>query len=116
MCAGNRRDGMGEGSTTGIGSIPRKLEACVESGLLRNLHAVAVSRDGALVFEHYRTGPDGTIARDLGEVTFTPETLHDCRSVTKSVVSVLYGIALDRGLVPPPMYRSWRNSRNIRTS
>ena len=31
-----------------------------------------------------------------------PETLHDLRSVTKSIVGLLYGIALDRGLVPPP--------------
>ena len=35
-------------------------------------------------------------------VSFGPETLHDLRSVTKSVVGLLYGIALDRGLVPPP--------------
>jgi CubicO group peptidase (beta-lactamase class C family) len=33
---------------------------------------------------------------------FGPDTLHDLRSVTKSIVGLLYGIALDRGLVPPP--------------
>ena len=33
---------------------------------------------------------------------FGPQVLHDIRSVTKSVTSLLYGIALDRGYVPPP--------------
>jgi CubicO group peptidase (beta-lactamase class C family) len=83
-------------------TMTRKLEAGVESGLLRNLHTVAVSRNGKLAFEHYFAGHDQKILQDIGHVEFGPETLHDCRSVTKSVVSLLYGIALDRGLVPPP--------------
>src|SRR5262249_3781630 len=37
-----------------------------------------------------------------GRVSFGAETLHDLRSVTKSIVGLLYGIALERGLVPPP--------------
>ena len=80
--------------------LARKLEAGVESGLLPNLHAVAVSRNGQLAFEHYFAGHDEKILQDLGHVVFGPETLHDCRSVTKSIVSLLYGIALDHGLVP----------------
>lgn len=82
--------------------LERKLLAGIESGLLRDLHAVLVSRRGTLVLEHYRAAPDESWGRPLGTVAFDAGTLHDLRSVTKSVTSLLYGIALDRGLVPPP--------------
>ena len=65
-----------------------------------------------VAFERYYTGHDEKILKDLGTVAFTPDTLHDLRSVTKSVVNILYGIALDRGLVPPPERRSLRCSRS----
>ncbi|UDF29096.1 UNVERIFIED_ORG: beta-lactamase family protein [Roseateles sp. XES5] len=79
-----------------------KLCAGIEAGLLRDVHCVLVSRGGRLVLEHYREAPDESWGTPLGTVAFDTETLHDLRSVTKSVTSLLYGIALDRGLVPPP--------------
>lgn len=79
-----------------------KLEAGIRSGLLRGLHAVLASRTGALVLEQYYEGLDESWGTPLGRISFGPESLHDLRSVTKSVVGLLYGIALDRGLVPPP--------------
>jgi CubicO group peptidase (beta-lactamase class C family) len=79
-----------------------KLDAGIRSGLLHNLHAVLVSRAGRLVLERYYAGVDEAWGRPLGTVAFGPETLHDLRSVTKSVVGLLFGIALDRDLVPPP--------------
>ncbi|MGQ3209624.1 MAG: serine hydrolase domain-containing protein [Shinella sp.] len=82
--------------------MKRKLLAGIEAGLLRDLHAVLVSRGGKLVLEHYHDAPDESWGMPLGTVAFDAGTLHDLRSVTKSVVSLLYGIALDRGLVPPP--------------
>ncbi len=48
---------------------------------------VVVVRHGALVYEHYFA--DGT--------TYGPDTLHGVKSVTKSVVGLLVGIAVDRG-------------------
>src|SRR5207248_1678920 len=53
-------------------------------------------------FERYFQGGDSLRGKPLGVVSFTPQTLHDLRSVTKSIVGLLYGIALARGLVPPP--------------
>ncbi len=83
-------------------SLAVRLDAGIRSGLLRDVHAVIVSRDGRVLLERYYTGMDEAWGRPLGNVTFTPDTLHDLRSVTKSIVGLLYGIALDRKLVPPP--------------
>jgi len=80
--------------------IGRKLVAGVEAGLLRNLHVVLAERGGETILESYGSGPDEDWGRPLGDVSFGPETLHDLRSITKSVVSLLYGIALERDLVP----------------
>ncbi|WP_208539215.1 serine hydrolase domain-containing protein [Algihabitans albus] len=82
--------------------LGEKLEAGINSGLLRELHSVLVVRSGNLVLERYYEGSDESWGDPLGHVVFDKWTLHDLRSVTKSVVAILYGIALDRNLVPPP--------------
>lgn len=86
------------GFTPGLAS---KLAAGTETGLLHGLHAVVVARHGEIALEQYFAGPDEHMGDTLGDVAHGPDTLHDLRSVTKSVVGVLYGIALERGLVPP---------------
>ncbi|MBD0292297.1 MAG: serine hydrolase [Jiangellaceae bacterium] len=82
--------------------MPERLTAAIEGGQARGVHAVVVVRHGRLVVEHYGTGNDYRLAEPLGQVAFRRETLHDVRSVTKSVVGVLYGIALAAGDVPEP--------------
>lgn len=79
-----------------------RLDARIRDGDLDDVHAVVVARDGRLVVERYYAGVDEAWGRPLGRVAFGPDTLHDLRSVTKSVVGLLYGIALDEGLVPAP--------------
>ncbi|GGS50444.1 6-aminohexanoate-dimer hydrolase [Planobispora rosea] len=79
-----------------------RLDGLVRRGGAPDLHGVVVARHGELVLEHYGSGPDFSWGTPLGTVEFGPETLHDVRSVTKSVVGVLYGIALADGLVPEP--------------
>ncbi|GAA2789376.1 serine hydrolase domain-containing protein [Nonomuraea dietziae] len=66
------------------------------------LHGLVIMKDGRLVLEHYGKGEDHSWGISHGVVDFGPDTLHDLRSVTKSVVSLLYGIALADGLVPEP--------------
>jgi CubicO group peptidase (beta-lactamase class C family) len=89
-------------SLTFPGDLGERLDAGIRSGLLRGLHAVLLLRAGKPVLERYYEGTDESWGQALGHVAFTPDTLHDLRSVTKSIVGLLYGIALDRGLVPPP--------------
>ena len=64
-----------------------------------NVHAVLVARDGKLLFERYFSGPDEVDNRKVRNVTFAADTLHDMKSVSKSVASLALGIAIDRGLI-----------------
>jgi CubicO group peptidase (beta-lactamase class C family) len=64
-----------------------------------NVHAVVIVRHGALVYERYFTGEDQNWGRRLGRVAYDAAMVHDLRSVTKSITSLVFGIALDRGWV-----------------
>ena len=61
-----------------------------------NIHAILVVRQGTLVFEHYYRGDDERGGRPLGQVTYDRTMLHDMRSVSKTVTSLLVGIALEQ--------------------
>ena len=91
-----------------------------------NVHAVVVARHGKLALERYYTGRDERFdSGPIGQVVFKPETKHDLRSISKSVVSLLVGIALGEGLFPPldspvldalPEYADLRTPETSRTS
>ena len=82
--------------------MAQRLAAAEQSGKVSGLHALLVSKGGKTIFEHYGVGVDERWGEPLGTVTFGPEVMHDLRSVSKSVVALLYGIALADGKVPPP--------------
>ncbi|NUT12167.1 MAG: beta-lactamase family protein [Nonomuraea sp.] len=82
--------------------ITDRIHAVLDAGAAPGLHAVVVVRAGETVAEHYGAGPDHVLNQPLGHVVFDRDTLHDVRSVTKSVVALLYGVALRDGLVPAP--------------
>ena len=81
--------------------VTERLDERFERGDFGKLHGVVVVRYGKLVLERYYAGPDERWGSPLGNVAFTADTRHDLRSVTKSITSLLYGIALSDGVVPP---------------
>lgn len=64
-----------------------------------NVHGVVIARRGTLVFEQYFPGYDEPWGMGGGRHEFDATTRHDMRSVSKSVVSLLVGIAIDRELI-----------------
>lgn len=94
---------IAEPQTTGFApDLAARLDARAGRGVLENIHAVLVARGDALVLERYYAGTDERWGQSLDQVVFGPDDLHDLRSISKSVVSLLYGIALADGLVPTP--------------
>ncbi len=96
---------LGAASPAEAGFAPdleERFDIARQAGTLPNLHGVVAARRGQVFFERYLAGPDAARARPLGIIRFGPDTLHDLRSVTKSIVGLLYGIALGQRQVPPP--------------
>ena len=81
-------------------SLSEKLDYAFEHGALKNLHGLVVIKNKRLLMEKYYPGNDQVWGMPLGKVKFDQYILHDLRSITKSIVSLLYGIAHDRKLVP----------------
>lgn len=72
------------------------------------IHSILVVKDGALVFEEYFDGADLNLFDEnmmvsctlcMEEKHFTRDELHYTASVTKSVTSQVFGIAVDRGYI-----------------
>jgi len=95
-------DGWTVAAPADEGFDPAKLCAlgpALEAEPERNAHAVLVVRHGTLVYERYFAGEDERWGRPLGRVPHDAATKHDLRSITKSVTSLLVGIAVDRGWI-----------------
>jgi CubicO group peptidase (beta-lactamase class C family) len=101
--------GLGVGLMTATGALAaspneapkeafeQRLAQAQQEGRISGLHSLLVSQGGTTIVEHYQPGEDETWGRPLGTVVFAPDVLHDLRSVSKSVVGLLYGIALANG-------------------
>ena len=79
------------------GALCRMADRLEASGA--NVHAVLVARGGKLLFERYFQGSDEIYGRRVASVTFDADTLHNIKSVSKVVTSLVLGIAIDRGLI-----------------
>jgi CubicO group peptidase (beta-lactamase class C family) len=82
------------------GDFSARLAEMQRDGRASGLDALLVSRRDRLLFEYYGEGEAENWGAPLGKVKFGPTVLHDLRSVTKSLVGMLYGIALADGKVP----------------
>lgn len=73
-----------------------------------NPNGVVVVRHGVLVYEHYF----------VAGIEYGPDTLHHMESITKSIVAILTGIALDRGWlksIDTPVFSFFPNYADLRT-
>ena len=80
-----------------------RLDKAFSERRIWNVHGLVVLRNDRLVLERYFEGEDR--ARGIGaigRVAFTPDTFHDLRSCSKSIIGLLYGVALQQGKVPAP--------------
>ena len=82
-----------------------KLQTTVDKicdGTLENIHSVVIVKEGKLVFERYFSGYKFKYdAKEFkGEFTeFNQNQIHNLASVTKSITSILFGIARDKGFI-----------------
>jgi CubicO group peptidase (beta-lactamase class C family) len=95
-----RDDGWKTASAESLGVDPGRLAAltaAIRAWPELGVHAIVIERDGRLIYEEYFDGFDERWGEPLGRVHMTGDSLHDLRSITKSVVSALAGIALAAG-------------------
>ncbi len=64
-----------------------------------NIHSLIILRKNKLIYEQYFAGEDAVFPTPVGKIPHTRDSLHDCRSVTKSIVSACVGIALAQGKI-----------------
>jgi CubicO group peptidase (beta-lactamase class C family) len=66
---------------------------------ISNVHSLLIMKDNKLVYENYFAGEDQRHGRKLGVINHHIDLLHDCRSISKSIVSACIGIALKNGII-----------------
>lgn len=72
----------------------QRLDERLEAGDFPNIHMVLVEHGARLVYEKYLAGDDQDWGVATGYREFDADSLHDLRSISKSVTSLLLGIAL----------------------
>ena len=123
---GARDDGWEAAAPASVGVDSEKLCALAQrlaEWKAADIHAVLIGRHGKLIFEQYYSGLDEHWGEATKEVAFGPDVPHDLRSITKSVVALVLGIAVDKGWVKDldqpvlsllPSYADLKSSDNER--
>lgn len=83
------KDGLNVGDLWQVGldsTLLNEMTRKIINGTYPNIHSVLIIKDDKLIFEEYF-------------YEYTQKTLHQLRSATKSFISALTGIAIDKGLI-----------------
>ena len=80
-------------------TVVARVDSLVNNLVYPNIHSILISKDNKLVFERYYRGKDQVWGDDIGVIDFKQDSLHDLRSVSKSVVSACIGIAIEQGKI-----------------
>jgi CubicO group peptidase (beta-lactamase class C family) len=88
-----------DGSRADAAALCRLIDA--EDAAATRLHGVLVMRGETVIAERYFSGRDRIVGSLLSHgATFGPQSLHDTRSMSKSIVGLLVGAALADGAIP----------------
>ena len=80
-------------------AIIDSMEVAIEDGTYPNIHSVLISHHDKLIYEKYWAGKDENWGEDLGIIIHAKDSLHDIRSISKSIVSACVGIAILQGRI-----------------
>ncbi len=96
------KNGLKTASLTEVGidsTIIIELTDSIRSGYFPNIHSLLIVRNNKLVYEEYWPGKDEIWGEDIGLKIHGRDSLHDIRSISKSVVSACIGIAIAKGKI-----------------
>ncbi len=80
-------------------AILHKMDTAISNGTYPNIHSLLISKNCRLLYEKYWPGHDEVWAVPAGIVRHAADSLHDIRSITKSIVSACMGIAIEQGKI-----------------
>jgi len=95
-------EGIAVASMADVGidsSIVNKIDTAITNGTYPNIHSLLITRNSKLVYEKYWPGKDQSWGDNFDLINHGKDSLHDIRSISKSVVSACVGIAIKQGKI-----------------
>jgi CubicO group peptidase (beta-lactamase class C family) len=80
-------------------SVVNRIDTAIRNGTYPNIHSLLIARSNKLVYEKYWPGTDESWGMGLGKLMHGKDSLHDIRSISKSIVSACTGIAIQQGKI-----------------
>jgi CubicO group peptidase (beta-lactamase class C family) len=99
----NLNDGIQTARPIDVGvsaDLLKMMEDSIEANAYPNIHSVLLMQDNVLVYEKYWSGIDHNRSTNFtGPTVHHRDSLHDIRSITKSITSAAVMIALEIGMI-----------------